>query len=366
MARKAKNSHGSNYRKMAKIYADVAHPASLSTAQKLAAAAKVSVKEAREFLSSVDAYTLHRPRRLKFKRNRYILPRSKYLFEADLCDLSHLKKHNNLITFLLTIIDCFSKFAWCIPLKNKKGDTVLNALKTVIRKNNFPSILQVDEGKEFKNKETQKYLTDNGVKISFPKNSKKCHIVERFNRTLEEKLFKYMTHKGTQKYVDVLPKVMSAYNSSVHSAIGMAPIDVKKSTEGSVWHYLYGGVGRYPKLNSRAKQPKYSVGTHVRISRAPDIFRHGYEGYWGHEIYKIKKVFQKEQTLYELEDLKNNVIEGRFYEHEIQKVTMNKNTYFRIDKIHKKEGKGRSCRLLVSWVGYPDKEWIYERDLKKL
>jgi len=355
-------------KKLEKIYTDVKNPASFGSAQKLASAAGVTLEVAKKYLAGVDAFTLHKERRKHFIKNRYIIPRMQHLYEADLVDMQHLKSKNNNITFLLNVVDCFSKFLWSVPLKNKKAATVLAAFKTVFR-GKFPKYLQVDLGREFANNTLKKYLEENKVQLIFPRTSSKCHIIERMNKTLKSKIFKYFTHKGTQKYIDVLQHIVKSYNNTVSSATGHKPAEVTKENEQKVWDFLYGGEGRYPKLQVAARPRKtIKIGSHVRISRDSATFYKGYEGLWSHEIFKVTKIIRKPQTLYELEDLEGKAISGRFYYFELQLIDVSDKTYFRISKILKTVGKGRSRRLQVAWTGYPSSftSYIYEKDLKKL
>lgn len=360
--------NGSLTKKLAKIYADVKNPASFGSAQKLASAANVSVEQAKKYLQSIDSYTLHRSRRKNFVRNRYVIPGIGHLYEADLCDMQHLKTMNNGYTFLLNCIDCYSRYLWCVPLKNKKATTVLEAFKLIFA-GKFCKFLQTDRGREFNSAVLKHYLKENNVSLIFPKTSAKCSIVERVNRTLKLKMHKYFTHAGTQKYINVLPDMVKSYNNAVHSSTGHKPAEVNKKNQKQLWDFLYGGKGRYAKLKSSAQPRKdIKVGSFVRVSRDSGVFFKGYEGNWSHETFKVTKIIKKQQTLYEISDWNNEKIEGRFNYFELQLVDVNDKTKFRISKILKTIGTGRSRRLLVSWSGYPASfnSYIYERDLKKV
>jgi hypothetical protein len=368
MTKVGKKSSGSVTNKLKEIYGDVKNPAGFGGAQKLADAAGVSLERTNDYLRGVDAYTLHKEKRRNFSRNRYVVPRMHHLYEADLCDMQRLQDKNNGVTFLLNCIDCFSKFLWCIPVKNKKAETILKAFREIY-KTQVSMYLQTDEGKEFDNNLLKKFLKSKNIKLIIPKSGSKCNIVERVNKTIKAKIFKYMTHKGTEKYIDVLSDIVSGYNNSKHSSTGHKPAEVTKDNENAVWDMLYEGHGRYAPLAGSAEPRKnLRVGTFVRIARALGTFAKAYEGNWTHEIFKIVKIVRKPQTLYELQDLKQKSIEGRFNYFELQKVNFSDKSEFRIDKILKRVGKGNSRRLLVSWVGYSAEHnsYIYEKDLKKL
>ena len=91
--------------------------------------------------------------------------------------------------YMLNVIDCFTKFAWSIPLKDKKGLTVLEAFKKIVNESKMiPKHLWVDEGKEFYNKDMTEWLKDNDIVRYSTHGEHKSAIVERFNRTLKTKM----------------------------------------------------------------------------------------------------------------------------------------------------------------------------------
>ena len=87
----------------------------------------VPEKNVEQWLSEQDAYTLHKPVRRHFKRRCVVVGGPNQQWQADLVDMSRLKKSNDGTTFLLTVIDVFSKRAWCIPLKNKSAASLVAA-----------------------------------------------------------------------------------------------------------------------------------------------------------------------------------------------------------------------------------------------
>src|SRR5215475_2964924 len=140
-----------------------------------------------------------------------------------------------------------------------------------------------------------------------------CSIVERAQRTLREKMYKYFTAKNTNRFIDVLPQVVRSYNDAVHSSIGMAPSKVTDSNVLAIWQ-------RLNKKSSKIKTalPKFRVGDHVRISKQKMRFAKGAENNYTVEIFRIIKVIRRTpRPLYELEDLNKAPIEGQFYSEEL-------------------------------------------------
>ena len=113
---------------------------------------------------------------------------------VDLVDIQLLSKFNTGFRFLWSAIDIFSKYAWIIPLKDKKGISIVNAFQKILKESNRkPSKIWVDRGSEFYNIFFKKWLQDNYFVMYSANNEGKSVIVERFIRTLKNKIHKYMT-----------------------------------------------------------------------------------------------------------------------------------------------------------------------------
>ena len=135
------------------------------------------------------------------------------IWAADLIDMQAFSKHNNGIKYLLTVINIFSKFVWIVSLKRKTEQEVANAFWRILKERK-PSKTWVDRGREFYNKEVQKL-----VALYSTENEEKSCVVERFNRTIKENMFKYLSANNTRKYVDVLDLLVDQYNNTIHSSI---------------------------------------------------------------------------------------------------------------------------------------------------
>ena len=231
---------------------------------------QLSRNKIRTWLRQQDTYTLHKPVRYRFKRNRVIVGGIDKEWEADLVIMDSLSKENNGYKYILTVIDVFSKYAWVEPLKTKSGENLVKAFEKILRKGRKPEKLHSDKGTEFTNKLFQTFLKKKKILFFTTYNETKASIVERFNRTLKGKMWKYFTANNTLKYVDVLQKLVRSYNHSRHRSIGMRPFDVNVENESVVWERLYG--------NEASKRTKYKfrVGDQVRISKARRMFKKGY------------------------------------------------------------------------------------------
>jgi len=206
------------------------------------------------------AEELHKPVQKKFRKRRIWVSGIDNIWAADLVDMTEFAKFNNGYKYLLTVIDVFSKYGRIILLKNKTGKATASALKTIFT-HRKPQRLWVDKGKEFYNKDV-KFLID----LYSTENEEKSSVVERWNRTMKERMFKYFSANNTYKYIDVLKDLVKRYNETKHSSIGMTPIEASDpANENKV------RIKLYPNLPAPSK-PKFTVGDRVHIPRKKRMF----------------------------------------------------------------------------------------------
>lgn len=322
---------------------------------------KIDKTKVEKWLSAQDAYTLHRPARWNFKRRPIVVGGILHQVQADLVQLDRLEKYNDGRCYVLTLVDCFSKFAWARALRDKTGKTLVSAFENIFADGPLPQAIQTDRGTEFLNRNFQRFLKERGIHFFTTQDDRtKCAIVERFNRTLKSKMFRYFTRNDTLTYVDRLPQFLKSYNASHHRSIGMAPQAVNPQNEQEVWYNLYG-------RNVPIKTKTFVVGDNVRISKSKRQFEKGYLPNFTREIFRIHAIYKDHPTVYTLIDALDEVIEGRFYGFELQRVEDDVNRLYKIDDVVDKRGRGRNQEVLVSWAGYTDKfnSWIPKSDLMR-
>ena len=167
-----------------------------------------------------------------------------------------LSKFNKGFRFLICVTDIFSKYTWVIPLKYKKGVSIVNAFQIILKESNRkPNKIWVDKGSEFYNNYFKKWLKDNDIEMYSINNERKSVIAERFIRTLKNKTYKYMTSISKNVYIDKLDDIVKDYNNTYHTSIKMKPVDVKDNA------YIDFKKG----VND--KNPKFKVGDQVRSSK---------------------------------------------------------------------------------------------------
>jgi len=335
------------------VYTDPRGPGSFGGVRILKRYGGRSDRETKKFLSGRDAYTLHKPRRIHFPRRKTFSKGIADLYQIDLVDLSSLSTFNDGNRYLLTCIDVFSKRAWAIPVKTKSARDVTDAFEQILSERTC-NMVQSDKGTEFLNSTFQGMLRRRGIHFYTSENEDlKASVVERFNRTLKTKMFRYFTHASTRRYVDVLKDLLHSYNNTYHRSIGMAPAQVGPDNEDEVRSRLY-------PTKPKSYRWKYDVGDKVRIAMQRRPFRKGYLGDWSDEIFEIASRLPTTPVTYELRDLAGDLIKGRFYEPEVQKVIKSDIEYFDVDRILKTRKRGGKIQYLVSWKGYPSKfnSWV--------
>lgn len=344
---------------MDKIYYDPSHPASFGGVEKLQKASKLPKKVVEEWIKYQDVPTLHHALRKKFKTNRIKVLTIDHQWQADLCDMQKLEQHNRGYNYLLTCIDIFSKNAWAIPLKSKHSSEIIRAFKKIFKTKRKCIKLQTDKGTEFTNAPFQKFLAKNDVAFFTANNNVKASVVERFNRTLKTKMWKYFTHKNTRKYIDVLPKLLNSYNNTFHKSIKMTPNSVKPSNVIDVHQNLY------PEDFDKKEKAKFkfNVGDKVRISREKGKFEKGYEANYSEEIYVIVERLPRKPPVYKLHDLKGKPFDAIFYEPELIKVQTKADKVYPIEVIDQ-----QGDQAYIKWVGYPASfnEWMPAEKVLKL
>ena len=122
--------------------------------------------------------------------------------------------------------DLFSQCTWVVHLKDKRGSSIVNAFEKIISKGRKPNKIWADQGGEFYSKLFKRFLKINNIEIYSTFNERKSVVAERFIRTLENKIFKYMTAISKNVYIDILDDIVNKYNNTVHRIIKMKPIDV--------------------------------------------------------------------------------------------------------------------------------------------
>ena len=156
-----------------------------------------------KWIQSLDTYTLHKPKYKTFERNKTIVPGREDTWQADLIDMNSLTNENDGNIFILMVIDVFSKYAWSIPLKNKKAETVIDAFKKIFLTGRKPKKIHTDKGSEFFNSKAEMYFKKLNIQLYSIDSETKAAVVERFNRTIKERMWRLFTFNNNHRYIDI-------------------------------------------------------------------------------------------------------------------------------------------------------------------
>ena len=343
----------------------------LETARKIDP--NITRKDVKSFLEKQESYTLHKITRKKFTRRKVISPKPGVIASCDLADMSLLSRYNNGFKYILIFIDVFSRLCQAVPVKSKDGKTMVTALRTILESGYFDNLsrLNSDEGKEFYNKHVNQLLKSKGIILySVSSREIKASLAERLIRTIKAKLYRFMSHNNTKRYIHILPDIVESYNNSSHSSLGnkQTPLQVHKITDPSVIERQFFHMYKNSKPSLSKSSSNLSVGQYVRIAdeHRNSKFRRGYTVQNTIEIFKIYQIDTSQNpTVYYLEDLNGDPITGIFYRDELTPTHLPQ--FFHIDVLKSKTVRGRK-KFFVRWRGYPDSfnSWIDQDDMVPL
>jgi hypothetical protein len=245
-----------------------------------------------------------------------MVPYVDYLWQADLLTIKNISRKNKGYEYLLTVIDVLSRFAFVEPIKKKTGKCVADAFRKIVSSSKRqPNYLQTDQGLEFFNSNLNQFLSKHNIYHFHNHSPLKAAMIERFNRTLMNKLYKYFTFTGDYKFLNNLQDFVSSYNQTIHSTIKIAPADVNKYNQLDVWLQSYKDV-----IQSTSRNPVFKVGDFVRLRIPKSTFWKGYRPQFSQNLYSVSEVVSSKPITYKLTDPSGASVLGTFYQQELSKV----------------------------------------------
>lgn len=344
-------------------YYTASHPGSYAGPDKIyRSQTEASRKQVRKWLSGEDAYTLHKPIRYHFPRNRVVVSTMDSQWDIDLASMVNYTKSNDGYSYFLLAVDILSHYVWTRALKTKKAEEVAKAIESIFAEGRTPDAIRSDPGGEFIGKVFKRTMDKAGVHHFVTHNEVKANYAERSIRTIRLRISRFFTRKQTNRWIDVLPEITKSYNNTYHRTIKRKPASVSKENASEVWEIQYGGPGFKPDGAF-----KLELGDPVRISHLRGAFQREYSERWTGEIFKVRaRRVRGGLNIYELDDWLGQTISGTFYEPELQKITADPTGIFKIDKIlRKRKRKGHEPEVLVHWLNWPDKynSWVKASDM---
>ena len=167
----------------------------------------------------------------KFKKRKVYSSFKDNIWGVDLADMQFISIYNKGIRYLLCCVDIFSRDAWVVPLKDKKGVSIVNVFQSILNNSKRkPNKIWVDHVGEFYSNVFEKWLKDNDIEMYSTHNEGKSVVAERFIRTLKNKTYKHMIAISKNAYFEVLDNIVDKYNNTYHKTIRMKPTDVKSDS----------------------------------------------------------------------------------------------------------------------------------------
>ena len=338
------------------VYKDYGSPGSLQSAQKIAKTLNKPVAEIRKELDDVPAIARHQGADHKFRRRKYVCLVF-HCWSSDLKDLSSLSEFNRSYKWLIISIDIGSRYVYGRALLNKSAESVKNAFQDIFdevkrTERVMPRTLIVDKGKEFANAKVKSLMYDNFIKMVFVEDQTKSAHAERVLKTLCNMIYRYFSIEKTLNWVDILPQIISSYNRTHHSAIGMSPESVTYGQADEIF------AKTHFETRPQTRAPKFAVGDYVFITKQRKAFSKAYKGKFIAEVFKIERVIRSHPYTYKLIDLLNEPIQGSFYEAELRATKLPE--YYEIEQVLKTRKRKGKVEHFVKFLNYGPKfnAWV--------
>ena len=207
-------------------------------------------------------------------------------YQADILFFQDIATKNRGYSCILTIVSVRSRKGYAYAMKSKSAEDVLEAFKKFMEDSmRFGMIcqLQTDEGKEFENKLFSAYLKSHYIyhePISSEVHSYRLGLIERFNRTLRDKLTTFMTLSDTQMWYPFLSDIVENYNNTYHTGIKARPVDVAEDRS------LDSNLIEKNENVAKAIRKYFPIGTSVRVMIPKQTFEKGIPTFSG-ERYNV-------------------------------------------------------------------------------
>lgn len=321
---------------------------------------------AKEYMRET-AKELHKPFRRNFARVRTTFTHKDETWAMDLIQMDEWAKENDGAKYILVVVDGFTRYAWAWPLTSKEAPVVFSAFENIIeRSKRKPTVLWVDEGKEFYNKYFAQWCKQNKARMVSSHGEVKSALAERMVRTIREQIWYRFTELNTRRWISFLPQIMKWYNSRKHRTLGMSPEEASLP-KNAARVFAIVGPRRHPTSIADDRKEAFKIGDKVRIARIKGKFEKGFMPNWSHEIFTVDRIIQDHDVtqplMYGLRDNRGQMIHGGFYAAELQKVSPKIADVRLVEKVLKKRTVKGHKEVLVKWLGTSQEDWIPEENV---
>lgn len=359
-------------RQLGEIYFNPNHPGSYGGVDKLYRHVKdlgYDKEQVKSWLARQDVYTIYKRVTRKFNRPRVVVPKMDYQFDADTVNMVKYVKDNERFSYILIVVDIFTRFLWTVPLQTLTGKEMVKALSQIfssVKPINFRS----DMGSEWKNRLVEKYMKENKINHFMTTNEVKANFAERCIATVKMLMTRYMYNHQTHNWIDTLQNVTNAYNTSFHRSIKMTPKDARSADPVTLWRNQYIRPKKFIRKPNRTQtEYLFKINDKVRLSKFRKPFEKAYDQKWTDEIFIIaNRETQQHIPLYTIKNWNNDPIIGKFYTHELEKVIVDDKTVYKIEKVLKPKRLNKVPGYMVKWLGWGNEHcsWVSAKDLKNI
>ena len=344
-------------------------------AKQLQKITKQPISVVKKFLNTQRAYTLHAPSIKRFPRLGLSIAAKIYRqVGIDLICWPNLAEYNDGYKYIVIMMCALTKKAHACIIKSRNTSDIQRAISQIIDKEILPYKIEVLHGDlegAFISNVLKTYLKKTyGIKIYATHSGNKCFLVERLILTLKRMISRYMTHKNTFRYIDVLQQIVNNYNNKTHSTTKLSPNEIlanpKPLTELAYANMeLYQMKNHFKNNTQKRPKPRFKIGDFVRVSFARHPFSRGFTANYSEKIYIVTKRIDRGllyvyniKDPFDTEDSSDDNIRGIFYSHELIKA--HKPEEFIIRDIIDIKLVGNQVYGLIHWLGYDrfsDNSW---------
>lgn len=355
-------------RQISAVYYDPKHPHSFGGKNKLKEIFPPDAVE--NWVRTQLPYSLHKPWRRRFPTRAYRCGGINILWQMDLLEMIPYSIVNRGYRYILICIDVFSRFVRARPVRTKTGEEIAETIAEIFEEDGkIPKYVQTDLGHEFYNAHVRRLFQRHNIVHYTVDSQFKAAIVERFNRTIREKMNRFFTHTGSKIWIDVFQSLIESYNNSSHRGIfNLKPSSINEENAFDLWLRKEEEERRNNAIRPNERQ-NLEVGDYVRLSRIAvhQPWNLNFDQYWSEEAFRIKAIDRRTKPImYTIEDLHGTEIDGKFYKVELQFIGKEPPTIYRIERVLDERGEGIHKQYLVKWHGYSNEfnSWITARQFE--
>ena len=326
---------------------------------------KLKFKDVKKWLTEQYTYLVHKQPTSRFKRESIIVGGMNEIMDTDLMDVQKFSRSNDRVKYLAVFIDLFSRYLRIEPMKSKTGEEMVNVMKKIFKDGRTVKELRSDQGKEYTAKSVQEYMKSKNINHVLAYNVYHANYAERVIRTVKARIYKFFTKHQTHRYIEHLQEIVTSYNNTKHSTIGMAPSQVTDENQQDLYEKIYLPIELKRERTTVVYQ--FNTGDKVRLSLARVHFQKGFDRKWTEEIFIIDKRIASHPPRYRVIDLNKEKVDGSFYEQEMQRAMVTDNDLYKIEKVLRHRIRQGKREALVRWLGYSKKfdSWIKAAEIRK-